>query len=277
MIKKILILAVFIAIANAKVNVIVSIAPLEFFAKSIAKNLANIKVMVKPGFSPATYEPKPSELKALKEAQLYFAIGVLFEKAYLKRFKKINPNIKIIPLQKGAKFIKLVDKNGIKSSANDPHIWMSIDNVKNIIAKNIVNAFIKIDPVHKKEYQKNYNTFIQKLQTIDKKIKKILKNKKNKTFAVFHPTFGYFAKEYGLIQIPIEAEGKEPGLKTLMRLIKKIKKEKIKLIITQPEFSKKAARLIAKETKTKLISLSALTKEWDKNMLKLAKVLSENY
>ena len=112
--RKICLFFIFIFYLKAKTLVAISIPPLEYFVKDIVGDKAEIFTVVKPGFSPATYEPKPSDLKKIAKANLYFAIGVPFEKSYLKRFKNVNKNLKIIFLQKGANFITLSKKGGKK-------------------------------------------------------------------------------------------------------------------------------------------------------------------
>jgi len=272
--KKIILFLIFIFYLHAKTLVALSIPPLEYFLKEIAGKNVDAFVVVKPGFSPATYEPKPSDLKKITKANLYFAIGVPFEKAYLNRFQNINKNLKIVFLQKGANFIKLTKKGGKKGLGKDPHIWLSPKEVKQTILKNILDALILCDEINKQQYLQNYSLAIKKIDQLDKKIKAILKNSKNKNFAVFHPQWGYFARDYSFVQIPIESEGKDPSIKEMIRIIKTIKKKRIKIIFTQPEFSSKTAKLIAKETNAKLVPISALDKRWDKLMLKFAMALS---
>jgi len=274
--KKIILFLIFIFYLHAKTLVALSIPPLEYFLKEIAGKNVDAFVVVKPGFSPATYEPKPSDLKKIAKANLYFAIGVPFEKSYLKRFKNVNKNLKIIFLQKGANFITLSKKGGKKGKGIDPHIWLSPKEVKNTILKNILNAFIAQDKQNEKLYTKNYLLAIKKINKLENKIKIILQNVKNKNFAVFHPQWGYFARDYSFVQIPIESEGKDPSIKEMIRVIKTIKKKKIKTIFIQPEFSSKMANLIAKETKAKVVPISALDKKWDQVLLKFAKALSES-
>jgi len=91
------------ALLFGKVDVVVSILPQKTFVKKIAGDLVDVTVMVAPGSSPATYEPKPSQMKKITKAQIYFSIGVPFEKAWLPRFKAQNPSIKLIDTAKGIK------------------------------------------------------------------------------------------------------------------------------------------------------------------------------
>ena len=156
----------------------------------------------------------------------------------------------------------------------DPHIWTSPNNVK-IIAKNILTHLVEIDKNNKKYYEKNYDIFINSVNNTNTKIKEIL-NETNKgtKFMVFHPAWGYFAKQYSLVQVPIEIEGKKPKPRDIIKLIKDAKKQNIKAILTAPEFSDKLAKQIAKELNIPIIKISPLNPKWSNNLINLAKTIS---
>ena len=164
-------------ILYAKVDIVVSILPQISFVKAIGGSLVNVSAMVQPGDSPHTYEPKPSQMKEISKADIYFAIGVEFENAWLQRFANQNKNMLIVNLDKGIKKEPMPTFDGKNeiSGEKDPHIWMSPNNIK-IIAKNIYQTLIKVDSKNKKIYTKNYNKFILHVSKIDKTIKNILKN-----------------------------------------------------------------------------------------------------
>ena len=208
---------------NELKQITVSILPQKYFVEKIVKKNFKINVMIPPGASPATYEPLPQQMKELNKSILYFRIGYIpFEKAWMKRISSINKNMKIIDTSKGIKLI--YKKKGI-----DPHIWLSPNAVR-IQLKNILNAFIKIDSKNKEFYKKNYKDFINEIESLNNNIKNSLKNVKNKYFLVYHPTWAYFARDYDLIQIPIEIEGKTPTPIGLKKIIDIARKNKIKVI-----------------------------------------------
>jgi zinc transport system substrate-binding protein len=93
---------------------------------------------------------------------------------------------------------------------------------------------------------------------------------------VFHPAWGYFSKQYNLIQIPIEIDGKSPKPKDLIKIIKEAKKQNIKAILTAPEFSIKAANQIAKQLNIQVKQISPLNPKWENNLLKLAHTIANN-
>lgn len=100
---RILIVALFaVSAVFAKISVSVSVIPQAFFVQKIAGNLVEVNIMVQKGKSPETYEPSLKELQKLSESQIYFNIGMPFERAWLRRFESANPSLKIVaPLHKG--------------------------------------------------------------------------------------------------------------------------------------------------------------------------------
>ena len=276
MIKTILVL-LFTTSLFAKINLCVSIPPEAFFVQKIAGDQANVTVLIPPGTSPATYAPKPSQLKAIKQASLYFTIGVPFEKNWLERFKSINSSLKIVDITKGIQKRPIhhtpgeeVHEDAHHHGAYDPHVWLSPKLAK-VLAKNIADALSHEDPQHKQLYEKNYQSFVAEVRILQDKIKKLLQPLQQRSFIVFHPSFGYFANEFGLRQIAIEKEGKEPGLKYIKRVIDFARKNNIHTIFTEPQFSQKSARYIAKQINGNAVTVDPLSEKWDINLLEIAK------
>lgn len=280
MLQRVAVLILFLGlnIIYAKVNSVVSILPQKRFVEAIGGDRVKVSVMVKPGNSPHSYEPKPSQMKDIAKADVYFSIGVEFEEAWLPKFANQNSKMRIVDTAENIKKIPIEaenhNKEGHKYESLDPHIWTSPANVK-VIAKNIYNALVAIDKNSSDYYRANYKAFITKIDTTDKEIRKILANApKGAKFMVFHPSWGYFAKEYGLKQIAIEAGGKNPKPKQVMHLIQEAKKEQVKAVFTAPEFSDKIAKQIAKELGVPVIKVSPLNPNWSQNLIELAKAIA---
>ncbi len=274
----------FSSIAFAKINTVVSIMPQKAFVEAIGGELVNVEVMVLPGNSPHNYEPKPSQMKAIDAADLYFTIGVEFEGVWMKKFANQNKKMKIVNSTKDIKKIFMPEEHHAEDTnakqhhhehgGLDPHVWTSPANVKTI-AFNIRETLSSLDPEHKAIYQANYEAFRAKIDATDMQIKTILKDLRPQTkFMVFHPSWGYFAQQYGLVQVAIEVEGKEPKPRELAQIIKEAKEEGVRAIFTQPEFSDKSARQIANELKIDVIKASPLALDWDNNLITLAKAIA---
>jgi zinc transport system substrate-binding protein len=236
--------------------------------------------MVAPGASPAIYEPKPSQMKKVTKAQIYFTIGVPFEKAWLPRFKTQNSKMQIIDTTRGIKKLIMVShhhNDGEKnhpSSTPDPHVWLSPPLVK-IQARNIAEALGNIDPAHKAVYEKNLEKFEREIDELDVKLREILKPCHGSAMMVFHPSSGYFSSAYGLKQIPIEIEGKEPKSRELVHLIHEAKEEGVKTLFVQPQFSKRTARVIAESIGARIVTADPLAPDWSDNLLRIARKVCE--
>lgn len=280
----------------AKPVVSVSILPQEFFVKQIAGDTVEVNTMVTKGADPHTYEPKPKQMKALENSKIYFAIGIEFEEAWLPKFQKSFPKLKFIFTQKGVERTAMQehahDEHGHKHEKEhchehngqvhchshdglDPHIWLDPALVK-IQAKNILNGLVRVFPEHKELYNANYEKFLASLNELDTFIKNRLSNLKNREFIVYHPSWGYFAKRYDLKQISIEIEGKEPKPAQLKQIIKEAKDHGVKVIFVAPQFSKKSANLIAKETGAKVVEIDQLPLDWEAELKKTAEIFAKS-
>ena len=131
-------------------------------------------------------------------------------------------------------------------------------------------------PEQKDIYTANYEKFIANLDKLDSDIKSILSNVKDRHFIVYHPSWGYFAKRYDLEQIAIEVDGKEPKPAKLKEIIEEAKEHGAKVIFVAPQFSKKSATTIAKETKASVIEIDQLSPNWEAEMRKTAEIFSKS-
>jgi len=292
----------------ANINAVVSVLPQKTFVEAIGGDKVNVALMVKPGNSPHTYEPKPSQMKDISNADIYFSIGVEFEHSWLPKFANQNKKMKIVNIAKGIEKMPMAehhhdedehehedehkadkdhdheehehkehaehDHDEHEEGSLDPHVWTSTANVK-IIAKNIYHYLVKLDRKNEAYYKNNYENFLKHINQTDRTIKKILLDTQTGTkFMVFHPAWGYFARDYGLVQVAIEAGGKNPKPKQVAHLIEEAKEEKVKAIFTAPEFSDKVAKQIAKEVGIPVIKVSPLNPKWSKNLIQLANAIA---
>ncbi|MGK7873671.1 MAG: zinc ABC transporter substrate-binding protein [Xenococcaceae cyanobacterium] len=274
-------------------DITVSIVPQEYFVEKIGGNNVKVNVMVEPGASPATYEPKPQQLQGLSDAQAYITIGVPFEKAWMKRIESANPEMPIVDSAKGIERMPMVAHHHYEEEADDhqhaqkteaehehsgetldPHIWLSPKLVK-VQAQNIYEGLVKLDPDRKAEYKGNLDNFLAEIDQLDEKIRQNLAGVKNRKFMVFHPAWGYFARDYNLEQEPIELGGQEPSASELAKLVSEAKEEGIKVVFAQPEFSTKSAKTIAKEIGGEVLLISPLAPDWSDNLLQVSQTFAE--
>jgi zinc transport system substrate-binding protein len=279
------------ALAQAEaVEVFVSIVPQKYFVERIAGDLAEVSVMVLPGASPHIYEPKPRQLASLQSARAYFTIGDSFEQAWMPRLKAANPDLLLVATDAGVTKIpmashpqgeegeepgheeKHADDAEHDHGGLDPHIWLSPRLVK-IQAANILEGLKAVDPENAATYEANYQAFLSELDALDARIRAILAPARSKQFLVFHPSWGYFAQDYGLVQVPIEVEGKEPKPEELVKLADFASKHRVRAIFVQPQFSRATANVVAREIKAELIVADPLAGNWDRNLIQVAEKL----
>jgi zinc transport system substrate-binding protein len=272
------------------VDVWVSILPQKYFVERIAGGLARVSVMVQPGANPETYEPRPAQLRRMARSDIYFAIGVPFERVWLKKISALNPLMQVIRTDKDIKKREMLSghhhgerdplkkrhskgDNGPGEPFKDPHVWLSPPLVK-IQANVIADAFIRIDPSNKSIYENNLKGFQAELDRLDSELRELFAGTGQKTeFLVFHPSWGYFADAYGLRQIAVETEGKEPSAADTVRLIGYCKEKGIKLVFAQPQFSAKSAKIIAREIGGKVVFIDPLSERWVENLQAVAREL----
>lgn len=294
-------------------NIFVSILPQKYFAEQIVGNKANIDVMVLPGHSPASYNPKPSQMIKLSKSDIYFSIGVPFEKKWMPNIQKKYKSLDIIDCGDGiikreidSNFFDRKDEEDDDADHHeeemhghghhhhdgecnhdhghhhhhhgkgfkDPHIWLSTFNAKKI-AKNMLDAIVDEDPANKDFYKNNYKNFVVKLKKLHKDLKEASKEVEHKMVFVFHPSWGYFMDIYGLKQIPVEYQGKEPGPKYLSKLIELAKKKGIKSILVQPQFPSSSIAVLEKTLKLKVYKADPLAENWDENLMEVVKIMAK--
>lgn len=272
-------------------EVTVSILPQKYFIEKIAKDKVFVNVMVRQGFSPATYEPKTSQMKKLFKSEVYFAIGVPFEKVWLDKFKSANSKMMIVDTSANLEKIKMTEHNHHQEESKhdkdehhdehhhaglDPHVWLDPVLVKKQ-AKIVLDTLITMDTVNKIFYEKNYQIFIQELDELHHELHETLESLEHSAFMVFHPSWGYFAKRYHLEQIAVEKEGKEPKPRELTHLIKEASTHSIKVVFVSPQFSQKAVNVIAQSIKANVVILDPLAYDYINNLKKVALSIKQSY
>jgi zinc transport system substrate-binding protein len=307
-------LIVFLGNGNAaeKLPVFVSIVPQKYFVQQIGRNLVDVQAMVLPGASPATYEPKPKQMADLSKTEIYFAIGVPFENAWLKKIAAANPNMQVVHTDHGIEKLAMAahhhpdgdeeehhtsdhdhekgehhdepehghekgehhegsehEKDRHEQAGLDPHIWLSPPLVK-IQARAILTALQEADPAHRRVFEANFKVFSEQIDKLDADLKKTFAGKKELRFMVFHPAWGYFAHAYGLKQVPIEIEGKDPKPAKLRDLIHHAREDGVKVIFVQPQFSTKSAKLVAREIGGQVAFADPLAEDWMANLREVA-------
>ena len=264
-----------------KPQLTVSIVPQKYLASLIAGDKFNVQAMLPPGSNHETYEPAPRDMEKIAASEFYFMLGALdFELTWMERFAASNPSMQIINTSEGIEMLGgHIHKDGEEHDHSkhgiDPHTWLSPACMK-IQAANICKALSEYDTLNADYYNANLDKFKLLADSADKRILEILAGSNGKSILIFHPALGYFARDYNLIQISIENEGKEPSPAHISELIKTAREKGIKSVFISKEFDTRNAEAIAREINAKIVVFDPMAENWAENMIHLAKLIAEN-
>ncbi|MDY6865273.1 MAG: zinc ABC transporter substrate-binding protein [Halobacteriota archaeon] len=241
---------------GGKVDVVVSILPLSEFVEKVGGERVNVAVMIPPGATPHTYEPTPSQLVGVSEADLFIKVGsgVEFELVWMEKIIEQNTEMYVVDCSEGVELI-----------GADPHIWLSPKNAK-IMVENICEGLVKADPENSAYYNSNKASYLKELTELDNNLNEAFLGVEEKKFIVFHSSWAYLARDYGLEEVPIEEEGKEPSIEHITEVIGIAKRTNIKVVFSEPQFDPKTAETIAEEIGGVVISIDPLAKNYTENL-----------
>ncbi len=264
-----------------RMRVVVSIPPLAEFVEKIGGEKVDVSIMVPSGASPHSYEPTPGQLTNVANAHVYVKVGtpIEFEIVWLDKLLDTNSKITVCNASQGIDLIPVRDIHEHSSvighgHTNDPHVWVSPQNAKTMVT-NICQTMITVDEQHRTYYEKNRDRYLLILDSLDTDIRRTLVQKEQKTFLVYHPAWSYFARAYGIEQIAIEVEGKEPTAKVLQAIINQAQEHRTNVIFASPQFNTKSAQLIAREIEGTVILIDPLAKDYVTNIGKIAQMLAD--
>ena len=268
---------------EGRITVAVSLQPYATLVKMVGGDYVNVVTLLPPGADPHNFEPKPAVIKAFSLAQVYFSDGSGLDKIWMPRFLGANKNVQVIDISKNIEWMKAEHDDHHHGSVHhhdedeiDPHIWTSPTRVK-FLAQNIYYALKTLDPKHEIYYvnriTETQNRLVQMERMMNEAIFDMPRNRRS--FIVFHPSYGYLAKDFKLKQYTIEVNGKEPKPRDLANLIKMGRKNGVKAVFVQPEFSKRAAETIAKDLNAVVVETDPLSADFLGNTQKFLNALIE--
>ncbi|VVB68115.1 Zinc-uptake complex component A periplasmic [uncultured archaeon] len=211
---------------SEKIRVATTIAPLGDFVKAVGGDKVEVTVLVPPGAEPHTFEPTPSQMKEVANADLYVINGAGLE-FWMEKVLQVNSKMIVVDSSKGISFLL---EDGIEE---DPHIWLSLRNAA-VQVENICQGLIQVDSANKDYYLQNKEDYLQKINALDRELNETFAAKERKIFIVHHPAWTYFARDFGLTQVPLMKNEKEPGPKYLAEVIDLAREDNINVIFVEP-------------------------------------------
>lgn len=256
----------------------VSIGPQRYLVQSIAGSRIRVEVLVQSGQDPHTFEPTPKQMTQLSRGQLYFRIGVAFERSLIPRIRSSNPQLKIIDTQAGIELREIEEGNHEGEDHDehglDPHTWLSPLLAKRQ-AQIIRDALIEADPGGREEYEAGYRNLAAELDSLHEEITAALAPYRGDEIFVYHPAYGYFTDEYGLRQVAVETGGSEPSAQQLARLIERARERQMRIVFVQPQFSRTGAEAVAEAIGGVVVPLDPLAEDYVGNLREMARKIAE--
>lgn len=261
-------------------HLIVSIQPLKYLVDRITGDDFVVEVLVPPGASPETYEPTPGQLKSAETARLVFSTGLIdFEQELLG---KIADKDRFVNLSEGVVMIEGAcshahdhdSGHGAHFHGVDPHIWTA----PQALMKMAETAYGRIHELYPDSlsYFANYSRLKDDLEELDEAVKERVAASGRRAFVIFHPGLTYYARDYGLRQISLEHEGKEPSARQLRGVVELARTENISKVLYQSEFPLTMVEVAAEEIGATAVEIDILGYDVIDNILKVTElILSE--
>jgi zinc transport system substrate-binding protein len=284
--------------AEEPITVAVSVVPQAEFVEKVGGDKVKTVVIVPSGADPHTYEPSPKEVQEISKAKMLVTVGVgmPFEEGWIDTFESMDSGTLIVNCSKGIELKELEGHNheGEEEGEHDeeletehenesaeereeldPHIWTSPANAK-IMVEDIYEGLVELDPENESYYAQNRDAYLEELDALDARIREKLNGSEGSNFMVYHPSWGYFASEYGLNMISVEIEGKEPSAQDLAKLVDLAKEKNVKVIFVQAQFSTRSAEVLAQEIGGEVVAVDPLAKNYVANMDNVTDIFARN-
>ncbi len=261
-----ILLAVFLSPVHAgpeRITVFVSVAPQKQFVERIGGEYIDVYIMLPPEQSPETYSPSPRMLATLADAQLYFQIGVPFEKNWTRAIQSANRNIRIVSCCE--QYVHTDSPAEDDPDHHDMHIWTSPLYVKEL-AGEILDELLYFIPEQKEYLLSNYHAFISDLDRLDSDIRSKLLTRRTDYFIVSHAAWSYFAEGYGLQQLSLEKNGRESGPRSISALIRMARRENLRTVFVQEQYETPFVKSLAGELEARIVKLDPLAENYLENM-----------
>lgn len=269
----VLLLAAAPAQADGALRVFVGVVPYQTFVEQVGGERVTVQALVGPGFNPHTFEPGPRQVAALGRAELYVRAGLPFEAAWLERIRAVNPRMVVV--NGGAE--QPHGHGGADhhhgAGHGDPHRWTDPLQAK-ATAGAIRDALTRLDAAGAAAYAAGYEALATDLDALHGDLTELLADLPQRRFMVYHPAWGHFAARYGLTQVAIEKEGKEPGPRSLARIIDRARADGIRVILVQPQTDARLARRVAQAIGARVEEADPLAPDYAANLRRVAGLIA---
>ena len=274
----------------------VSVAPQKFIVERIARGGARVQVLIPSGADPHSYEPGPDQLRVLSDLGVYFRQGLEFETACLRRLQGVNPAMQIVDLgpgvvgPPGARDVSPEHEHrnipGLSPTAShshshaaghehlNPHTWLSPRLVR-AQSDLILNALAGLRPDERSRFERGHRELQADIARVDRYIRRRLAPVRGRLLVVYHPSWEYFAHEYGLKMLAIQDEGHQPSARDLMRLVRAAREAGVKAVFAEPGFDPRSVEVVARDIGARVETIDPLAEDWEQNLCDTADLIAE--
>jgi zinc transport system substrate-binding protein len=268
------------AAGETRIPAITTILPYKEFIEAVGGELVDVSVLIPPGANPHAFELTPEGLKKAAAAKLYVKAGsgIEFELVWADKIISQRPGSAVCDSSRGIALLgeeEAEGKDGHHPGGKDPHVWLSPRDARRIV-ENIRDCLTALAPEHADEFRANAERYRERLAALDRELQALFSLQKDRAFLVFHPSWGYFARDYGLEQIAIEAEGKEPSPRSLARLIETARRKGIRTVFISPQTSDKTARAVAEALGARVAIANPLAGDYVANLRNFGRAVAES-
>jgi zinc transport system substrate-binding protein len=267
----------------AKPIVAVSVLPQGYFVERISGGRVSVLTLAGPGQNPHSYDPSPRQMADLSKARAWFTVGVEFEKGLAPKVKALYPKLALVDTTVGIEYRTLeAHSHGSREGGGaegeggkDIHVWLGR---KAVLAQavRIRDGLVALDPEGATAYELNYKSFVTEVEAVFASLAPELAPLRGKKVFVFHPSFGYFFDEFGIIQEAVETGGKEPTQKDLASLIREAQADGARIVFVQSQFPANAATTVAKAIGGSVVPIDPLAPDWADNLRRMAMALRKS-
>ncbi|HWV45044.1 MAG TPA: metal ABC transporter substrate-binding protein [Nitrospira sp.] len=250
--------------ARDPIPVVVTIPVLKDLAEQVGGPHVRVTSLLSGYENEHTYSPKPTDLVAVRKARLLLEIGMGLEVWVSSLVKNAgDPSLRVITTSQGVALIRddadSHEGTHHEGEAGNPHIWLDPENVP-IMLRHITQAFIEVDPRHAADYQANQTAYLRRLGQVQQELLERTQRLSDRRFIAHHPAWPYLAKRFSfnIVGTIHRQSGTEPSAYHLQFLIEKIRKENIKVVVSEVQLSRRLPELLARETKARVVVLTAM-------------------
>ena len=260
-------------------RVVTTVAPQAWLVERIVDQPGyTVESLVRPDDSPETFQPTDAQITRLSRADLFFRIGVPGENASWFRAIEDAGQPVVVDLRTGLDLRHLEHHHPhhgdshAESESLDPHIWLSPARLR-IMAETVAGALAAVDPAHAPSYTANAENLKRELDALESELRSELAALEGWAFFVLHPAWGYFADDFGLRQVAVEIEGKNPSDVDVTRFIAEAGGLEAHALFVQPQFYGHTARAVADSLGARVVVLDPLADDVPSNLRHTARQL----